>query len=105
MMKARLVVFGMLALAGCTNKDMTGRELTDVESQALDTCNDWLASRLESALGKIRSEEAVFHASDGQLSIAWEAQTVAGRAEVVCATNASGTSVKGALVDGVWVRA
>jgi hypothetical protein len=95
----------LLLTAACSQSDLTGREITDIENAALDTCNDWLSEKMGGKLGAIQSEEAVFvkNGSD-QIDIAWQARTSVGDGPVVCSTDGSGTYVRGALVDGIQVR-
>ena len=99
------LLYLILLLSACSQKDLAGRELSAVEEQALDTCNNWLDSKMRGTLVSIRSEEAVFRQNGpAQLDIAWQAATPAGQGVVVCSTDQTGSSVRGALVDGVQVQ-
>ena len=102
----RPLVFAALVCltCACSKKDMTGRELTDVEATAFDTCNHDLVSKFRNTLGTVNSTEAVFLTKPDQIDIAWDARTTAGKGMIVCSTSGSGNYVKGWLVDGIQVR-
>ena len=100
---ARLLVAASL-VGGCSDHDLTGRELTAAESKALDTCNDWLQSGFRSHLGFINPEKASFRSEQSGIDIAWQAETKIGQGIVVCSTTASGSAVTRGLIDGIQVR-
>ena len=98
------VAIGAILLCGCSSEDATGRELSDIEEEALDTCNEWLKDKLEGRLGYIQAEEAIVMDGENSIDIGWEVQTNFGSGKSMCSTNTSGTRVIGAIVDGLEVQ-
>jgi len=100
-----LIILATLVLLGCAKEDMKGREISDLESRALDTCNIWLNDKMRGTIGFIDSTEALFDSDDvSQINIVWTAKAGVYEGISVCSTDGSGSFVKSALIDGLSVR-
>ena len=88
----------------CSERDSSGQALTDIESRALATCNEQLATEFKGRLGSVTAREAVILAASDKVEVGWEAQTGVGRGEIICTTDNRGVSVQGWLIDGLKVR-
>jgi hypothetical protein len=83
---------------------MNGRALTGTEQVALRTCNAWLRNKLRGTLGQIDPENAVFVAKPKRLELSWIINASAGTGGGMCATDALGFDVIGAVIDGLEVQ-
>jgi hypothetical protein len=94
-----------LFLCGCSQKDGNGREVTELELRAVDTCNRFLSSELRGTIGTIKVSEAFFDRSNpDRIDIAWDAQTEAGNGIVSCVTDLMALKVVGLTIDGIEVN-
>ena len=97
-----LVCAIVLLCIGCTERDRTGRELTDSEQMAVETCNDWLSSKLQGTVGYIRPSKSYISSPDDEgIFISWDAETAVGSGMVMCTTDAEVNRVIGGMVDGI----
>lgn len=102
-MKRGIVVITMV-LVGCGNPtSLSGKELTDAETRAVDTCNESL-QKISNATGYIDPSQSSFTTSESSIDIAWMADGQFGTGAIVCSTDGSGGYVTGYLIDGIQVR-
>jgi hypothetical protein len=103
MVRVCLSILLCTSLLACAKTDRSGRELTQLELAAIDTCNSWLTNELRGTVGRVDLDEGVVLTDEDSIDIAWNAQTNVGNGPILCSTNPSATKVIEANIDGIEV--